>query len=185
MPSRFRPLTGYLGVERLLRAHRALALTAVVLVLVHVAAVLLRPEPGLAVLDLRDAPPRVWAASVATLSLIALVVLGLSRRRRRPRYEGWRLGHVILANVALLATALHVLWLDNLTRYPEARTWFVVIGLAMIAAVVNRWLFRPLRSRRHRYVVDEVRRESPTAVTLVLHAAGARAYRSDPASSRG
>ena len=170
LPSRFRPLTGYLGVERLLRAHRALALAAVVLVLVHVAAVLLRPEPGLAVLDLRDAPPRVWAACVATLSLIAL--LGLSRRRRRPRYEGWRLGHVILANVAILATALHVLWLDNLTRFPEARTWFVVIGLAMIAAVVNRWLFRPLRSRRHRYVVDEVRRESPTAVTLVLHAAG-------------
>lgn len=172
LPSRFRPLTGYLGVERLLRAHRALALAAVVLVLVHVAAVLLRPEPGLAVLDLRDAPPRVWAACVATLSLIALVVLGLSRRRRRPRYEGWRLGHVVLANVAILATALHVLWLDNLTRFPEARTWFVVIGLAMIAAVVNRWLFRPLRSRRHRYVVDEVRRESPTAVTLVLHAAG-------------
>ena len=92
LPSRFRPLTGYLGVERLLRGHRALALAAVTLVLVHMAAVLLRPELGLAVLDLRRAPPRVWAASIATLSLLGLVALGLSRRRRRPRYEGWRLG---------------------------------------------------------------------------------------------
>ena len=154
------------------------------LVLVHVAAVLLRPELGPAVLDLREAPPRVWAASIATLSLLALVALGLSRRRRRPRYEGWRLGHVVLANVALLATALHVLWLDDLTRYPEARIWFVVVGLAMLAAVVHRWLWRPLRSRRNRYVVDEVRRESPTAVTLVLHAAGHQGVRVPPRSVR-
>jgi predicted ferric reductase len=79
---------------------------------------------------------------------------------------------VILANVALLTTALHVLWLGDLTRYPEARWWFVAVGLAMLAAVAHRWIWRPLRSRRNRYVVDEVRRESPTAVTLVLHAAG-------------
>lgn len=172
LPSRFRPLTGYLGVERLLRGHRALALAAVTLVVIHVLAVLLRPEIGIAVLDLRTAPPRVWAATIATLCLLGLVALGLSRRRRRPRYEGWRLGHVVLANLALLATALHVLWLGDLTRYPEARGWFVAIGAAMLLAVAHRWVWRPLRSRRNRYVVDEVRRESPTAVTLVLHAAG-------------
>ena len=172
LPSRFRPLTGYLGVERLLRGHRALAIATVVLVLVHVVAVLLRPELGPAVLDLREAPPRVWAASIATLALVGLVALGLSRRRRRPRYEGWRLGHVLLANIALLATALHVLWLGDLTRYPEARVWFVALALAMLGALAYRWLWRPLRLQRNRYVVDEVRRESSTAVTLVLHAAG-------------
>ena len=47
LPSRFRPITGYLGVERLLRSHRALALIVVGLVLAHVVAVLLRPGPGL------------------------------------------------------------------------------------------------------------------------------------------
>ena len=185
LPSRFRPLTGYLGVERLLRGHRALAIGAVALVLVHVAAVMLRPELGPAVLDLREAPPRVWAASIATLALLGLVALGLSRRRRRPRYEGWRLSHVILANVALLATALHVIWLEDLTRYPEARIWFVVVALAMLAAVAHRWLWRPLRSRRNRYVVDEVRRESSTAVTLVLHAAGHQGVPFRPVSSPG
>ncbi len=174
LPSRFRPLTGYLGVERLLRSHRALALTAVALVGLHVVAVVARPGPGLDVLDLRTAPPRVWAASVATLALVALVVLGISRRRRRPRYEGWRLAHVLLANIALLATALHVLWLEDLTRFPEARAWFVGLALLMLAALAFRWIWRPLRSYRYRYVVDEVRRASPTAVTLVLHATGHR-----------
>lgn len=174
LPSRFRPVTGYLGVERLLRNHRALALVAAALVVVHVGAVLLRPEYGPKVLDLRAAPPRVWAASVATVALLGLVVLGLTRRQRRPRYEGWRLVHVVLANVVILATALHVLWLEDLTRYPGTRVWFGGLVLAMLAAVAHRWIWRPLRSHRNRYVVDEVRQASPTAVTLVLHASGHR-----------
>jgi predicted ferric reductase len=177
LPSRFRPITGYLGVERLLRNHRALALGAVGLVLLHVLAVVLRPGIGPGVLDLRTAPPRVWAASIATLALLGLVGLGLSRRRRRPRYEGWRLGHVVLANVALLATALHILWLQDLTRFAETRSWFVVLAVAMLAAVAHRWVWRPLRSFRTRYVVEEVREASPTATTLVLRASGHRGMR--------
>ncbi|WP_076261958.1 ferredoxin reductase family protein [Intrasporangium flavum] len=174
LPSRFRPITGYLGVERLLRSHRALALVAVGLVLAHVVAVLLRPGPGLGVLDLRIAPPRVWAASIATLALLGLVTLGLTRRRRRPRYEGWRLVHVLLANVALLATALHVLWLQDLTRWDQTRYWLVALGVAMLLAVAHRWVWRPLRALRNRYVVDEVRHPAPGATTLVLRAVGHR-----------
>lgn len=174
LPSRFRPLTGYLGVERLLRHHRLLALVVVALVALHLLSVTLRPGLGWGVLDLRTAPPRVWAASTATLGLVALVALGLTRRRRRPRYEGWRLAHVLLANTVLVATALHVLWLEDLTRFPEARAWFVGLAAAMFAVLLFRWVWRPLRSLRRRYVVDEVREASPTAVTIVLHAAGHR-----------
>jgi predicted ferric reductase len=180
LPSRFRPVTGYLGVERLLRNHRTLALAAGALVAAHVLAVIVRPENGWSTLDLRTAPPRVWAASVATLALLGLVTLGLTRRRRRPRYEGWRLVHVLLANLALLATALHVLWLEDLTRFPEARLWFVALAVAMLLALGHRWVWRPLRSYRNRYVVDEVRQASATAVTLVLHAKGHRGMRFRP-----
>ena len=156
LPSRFRPLTGYLGVERLLRGHRALAIAAVALVLVHVAAVLLRPEPrARRCSTCGTAPPRVWAASIATIALLGLVALGLSRRRRRPRYEGWRLGHVVLANVALLATALHVLWLGDLTRYPEARVvvrrrrrWPCCRRRPPLALAATALAPQPLRGRR-------------------------------------
>src|SRR6478735_5989889 len=161
LPSRFRPVTGYLGVERRLRNHRALALAAVALVVAHVVVVVLRPGPGIALLDLRVAPPRVWAATIATVGLVGVVALGLSRRRRRPRYEGWRLVHVLLAHVVLLATALHVLWLDDLTRFSSARLWFEGLALLLVLAFVHRWVWRPLRSYRNRYVVDEVRHVSP------------------------
>ena len=172
LPSRIRAVTSYLGVERLLRSHRFLALLVVGLVLAHVGFVLMRARAGFGVLDLRSAPPRVWAASIATLALLAMVPLALSRRRRRPRYEGWRLVHVGLASVVLVGSALHVWWLRDLTEYGPGATWFTVLAAVMVTLLGYRWLWRPLRARRNRYVVDEVRVESDTAVTVVLHAVG-------------
>ncbi|RYP87073.1 hypothetical protein EKO23_07325 [Nocardioides guangzhouensis] len=180
LPSRVRALTSYLGVERLLRNHRALALAASALVLVHVVLALAHADGGPAVLDLREAPPRVWAGSTATVALALMVLLAVTRRRRRPRYEGWRLAHVVLANVVVLGAALHVWWLADLTRYRAGRLWFAVLAAVLVLVTVHRWVWRPLRARRNAYVVDEVRAESPTAVTVVLHADGHRGLRFRP-----
>ncbi len=172
LPSRIRALTSYLGVERLLRSHRALALVVVGLVLAHVTFVVVKSDAHLGVFDLRTAPPRVWAGTSATLALLLMSVLAISRRRRRPRYEGWRLAHVVLANVVLLGTALHVFWLSDLIDYGAGRIWFSLLAGVMVLLSLHRWVWRPLRSRRNVYAVDEVRVESDTAVTVVLHAVG-------------
>ena len=172
LPSRLRTVSEALGIERLLRSHRALAVIGTALALGHAAAAVAHAPHGLLILDLRTAPPRVWAACAATLSLIAIVVLGLTRRRRRPRYEGWRLVHILLANIAVVGTTLHVIWLNDLTRTPVARAWFLV--LLLVVALVNghRWIHRPWRAKRTPYTVEEVRRETASAVTLVLRAEG-------------
>lgn len=172
LPSRVRIFTLYLGVERLLRSHRALALVALGLVSAHVGLVLARSEEGPALLDLRSAPPRVWAGTIATVALVLMVCLAVSRRQRRPRYEGWRLAHVLLANIVLAGSALHVLWVSDLGSRGAGQAWFLALTVVLLVLSLNRWLWRPLRSLRKRYVVDEVREESPTAVTVVLHAVG-------------
>ena len=174
LPSRVRMITSYLGVERLLRQHRLLALVGSGLVLAHVLFVVIHSDAGLGVFALGGAPPRVWAGTSATAALILMVVLGVTRRRRRPRYEGWRLVHVLLANVVLFGSALHVYWLADLTRYSAARNWFLVLGWSVVALSCHRWLWRPLRARRHSYLVEEVRESTPSTVTLVLRANGHR-----------
>lgn len=174
LPSRIRLITSFLGVERLLRHHRALALTGSTLVLAHVVFVLLHSKKGLRIFDLGEAPPRVWAATSATVALVLLVVSGLTRRRRRPRYEGWRLVHVILGNVVLVGSVLHVYWLHDLTRYRAGRTWFWCLIACVVGLSVHRWVLRPLRSRRNLYVVEEVRAETPSMVTVALRASGHR-----------
>jgi predicted ferric reductase len=171
LPSRLRAITSHLGVERILRQHRLLAVVAALLVVGHVVFVLLHDPEGVGVLDLRDAPPRVWAASVATVALLAQVGLALSRRTRAPRYEGWRLAHVVLANVVMATAALHVLWLRDLTAYGPARWWLLALGAVMVGVTAYRWVWRPLRAQRRAYVVDEVR-GGPGATLVSLHARG-------------
>ncbi len=170
LPSRLRTITSYLGVEKVLKSHRLIALVAMGLVVAHIVFVFV--QTGFGVLDLRSAPPRVWAASAATLALLAMVPLAITRRRRRPRYEGWRLAHVVLGNIVLFGTALHVFWLHDLTTYGPAAAWFAALLAGLVVLTGYRWVWRPWRSHRAAYVVDEVRVESDTAVTLVLHAVG-------------
>ena len=146
LPSRLRSLSIHLGIETLLRSHRAIALTAGVLVLLHVALVVVADPSGPAVLDLRSAPPRVWAGSTATFALLGLVVLAVSRRRRRPRYEGWRLVHIALATVVVLGTALHVWWLHHLVTDAVMALWFATLALLLLAVLAYRWAWRPLRA---------------------------------------
>jgi predicted ferric reductase len=172
LPSRLRRLSVGLGIEMVLRSHRLVALLAVGLVLLHIAFTLLDSPRGLGVLDLRTAPPRVWAGATATVALLLIVVLAVSRRRRRPRYEGWRLVHISLGTVVLVGTALHVWWLQHLVVTPVMGAWFAVLGLGVLLLLLYRWLWRPARALRHSYVVEEVREASSSAVTIVLHAKG-------------
>jgi 3-phenylpropionate/trans-cinnamate dioxygenase ferredoxin reductase subunit len=172
LPSRVRRLSAGLGIETVLLSHRVVALLATVLVLGHVALVVVADPDRLRVLDLRDAPPRVWAGTTGTLALVLLVALAASRRRRRPRYEGWRLLHIVLATVVVVATALHVWWLHHLVSHPVLASWFGLLAAILVGLLVFRWVWRPLRARRHRYVVAEVKQAAPTAVTVVLHAIG-------------
>jgi predicted ferric reductase len=171
LPSRVRAITSHLGVERILRQHRLLAVVAALLVGAHVVFVVLHDPEGLGVLDLRDAPLRVWAASAATVALAGQVLLAVSRRSRGRRYERWRLTHVVLANVLMATAALHVLWLRDLTGYGPARWWLGALGAVMVAVTVYRWVWRPLRAQRRAYVVGEVR-GGPGATLVVLHARG-------------
>jgi predicted ferric reductase len=172
LPSRVRKLSIGLGIETVLRSHRLIALAATILVLFHVGLTVVADPRKFQILDLRTAPPRVWAGMTATVGLIALVALATTRRRRRPRYEGWRLVHIALATTVVCATALHVFWLHHLITKPLLAAWFSMLAVGMLLLLGYRWLWRPARAMRRSYVVHEVRQLSPSAVTVVLHAHG-------------
>ena len=171
LPSRVRMLTSHLGIEAVLRSHRLIALATLALVAAHVALVLSGPD-GLRLLDLRSAPPRARAAVTATATLLVLAFLAETRRRRRPRYEGWRLSHLVLASTVVVATGLHVWWLHNTVDRGPMRAWYAFLLLVVLGLLAYRWVWRPLRAVRRSYVVDEVRTVGPSAVMVALHAKG-------------
>ena len=168
--ARVRSLLSSFGVETILRIHRVVAVAGVVLVASHIVLVLLCDPRGLSIFDLGHTTWAARAAVVSTLALAAVVGLALLRKRRQPRYEGWRLLHLAMAGTVFVAAWLHVWWLHHLADYLPLAGWFAAMGAVVLAVATRRWLWLPMRARRRSYVVEEVTRVSGDAVTLEVRA---------------
>lgn len=170
--ARSRSLLSSFGIETVLRVHRVVAVSAVVLVVAHVLLVLASDPRGLTIFDLRHTTWAARAATVSTVALAGVVALALRRKRRQPRYEGWRLVHLGLAGTVFVGAWLHIWWLHHLVDDLLLAAWFLVMAVVVVGVAVRRWVWLPLKARRQSYVVESVREVSGQAVTLELRAAG-------------
>ena len=177
LPKRLRSLSRSLGIDVVLGVHRLVGLSALAFAVVHIVTVLITDPSNLALLDLTSAPPRARAAVVAGLAMLLLVATSVWRRRLIRRYETWRAVHIALAMTAVVLVALHVWWLRHLVLEPRFRWWFLALAAVVVAASLRRWVWRPLSAWQRPYVVEAVRRESPTVSTLVLKPSGHRGMR--------
>ena len=168
--ARIPSLLSSFGIERVLRAHRWVAVVAVALVLAHVVVVLVSDPRGLAILDLVHTTPAARAAITATVALLGIVALAVRRRRRQPRYEGWRLLHIVLSGAVLGGAWLHIWWLRHLGADLLFRGWLLLMGLVVVAVAGRRWLLGPVRARRRPYRVEEVVAVTDDAVTVAVTA---------------
>ncbi|MGH3477859.1 MAG: ferredoxin reductase family protein [Nocardioidaceae bacterium] len=168
--ARLRSLLSCVGIETILLIHRVVAIAAVVLVAVHIALVLASDPRGLSIFDLRHTTWAARAAVVSTVAILAVVGLALRRKRRQPRYEAWRLLHIVMATTVFVTAWLHVWWLGHLADNLLFAAWFVVMGLIVLAVVARRWLWLPVKARRRSYVVENVTAVSGDAVTLEVRA---------------
>ena len=82
-----------------------------------------------------------------------------------------------LAVSVLILSGLHVWWLRHLVDVPRFRAWFAALAAVAVAVSLLRWAWRPFRAWQRPWVVDAVRRESPTVSTLVLRPVGHRGWR--------
>jgi 3-phenylpropionate/trans-cinnamate dioxygenase ferredoxin reductase subunit len=172
LPARLPWLIASFGIETVLAVHRLIALTGVVLVLLHFVAVLVVDPRGLSILDLAHTTWAARAAVTATVALLLLAVLAMRRPSRQPRYEGWRLVHNGLVAIVVVAAWLHVWLLSHLVSHFLLGTWFVASGLLLAGLAVRRWIWLPLRARKFGYVVVSARAVAGDGVTLVIQADG-------------
>ncbi|MEU4192405.1 ferredoxin reductase family protein [Kribbella sp. NPDC026611] len=172
LPARLPHLIAAFGIETILGVHRLIALIATAMIVVHLISVLFVDPRGLSILDLAHTTWAARAAITSTIALVLVVVLALRRTRRQPRYEGWRLVHNGLVMVVLVTAWLHVWFLRHLISHVAVAVWFVGSALLILALFARRWILLPLRARKHRYVVESVRRVPGDGVTLTIRAAG-------------
>lgn len=162
---RFKPLSGLLGSDVLMRTHQLFARTALLVLLLHpFFYTLWRAPPGPVDASTEQAL-RIgggsWGLTTGLLALGCLLVLVASavwRQRSDAPYERWRLMHSALA-LAVLGLGLHHTLVSG--RYAQltavAAVWWGLAGLALLSWI---WVYavRPLWQGAHPYRIEKLQR---------------------------
>ena len=168
LPSRLRSLNRAFGIESVIEIHRFLGVASAILVLAHLACVVAANPANLGLFDWGIAPGRARAAVLATVSLIALVLLAVLKRRLKLSYELWRWSHLALSVAVLLFSTAHVYLLGKTVREPAIASLYVLFVATLVVIFGYRWAWRSWFDPSTEFLVREVRRENATVSTLVL-----------------
>lgn len=163
------------GQDELARRHRLVGFTSVTLMATHIVTVTAgyagTDRTGLwaTVVSFTLTFPGMLLAVAGTLALAMVAVTSVRAARRRLRYESWHLLH-LYAYVGAGLVLPHQLWNGRaFVTSPVATVFWWGLWAAAAASILLWRVGLPIwRSLRHRLVVTEVRRESPTVTTVVM-----------------
>jgi len=169
--ARFRLLTAPFGIDIIYYFHRQVALLMLLLVLAHLLT-LLSVEPLLVYLFKWPGDPVVWTGTGATITIIALIVTALARKRLHIAYETWRRFHAGAAIVAVLLTLAH-LW--SVSYYsgvsPHSGLWITLaVGWLLLTLFVR--LVKPLWQMARPYQVKTVTAQQGNSWSLTIEPVG-------------
>ena len=128
-----------------LAVHQVLGVVALALVLAHVGALMiLAPDDALFAMS-PDGPTRARMALIATIALLAVVLLGLLRRRLPLRGATWRILHAFLATLVIILGFGHAILTDGAL---DGAGTAVLLGLGALAlgAVAAAYVARTRRA---------------------------------------
>ncbi len=169
------------GMDNILQFHRQVGIFALLLVLIHPAAMFIaNPDYLFIYID-----PRVNFLRTAVLGFIVaatlfLVTSSLWRPSFRLSYEQWRLLHGILFILIIAGGLGHAVLVNNYF----AQDWKQIVlaslvGFALLLVIESR-LLRPLRMLRRPWRVIEAKPETGQATTLVFDAEGHNGMKFQP-----
>lgn len=154
------------GLDRLMRFHRTMGITAGVLLVAHPVLMTASGEPEL-LTELFVAWP-IQLGRIAVLVLFTTVVVSVRRTALRIPFERWRFWHNVGAVSVLFLAFAHSFFVEGGIHTSLGR----VFWSALAAAAVAGWSYRYLREwhEHHagRYIVARVVPETRTTWTLVL-----------------
>lgn len=168
LPSRIRSLNRAFGIENIIDLHRFLGIVTTSLVLLHLACVVASDPTNTALLNFLEAPGRAQNAVVATVGLVAIVLLAILRRKFDLSYEFWRTTHIGLAVLILVTSAAHIVLLNQLMNDPTFALVLTLLAVAVVLVFAYRWIWRNIYDQSTEFLVRDVRLENPTVATLVL-----------------
>ncbi len=172
LTARFQNATAPFGIDIIYYFHRQTSIVALLFLLAH-PVLLFIAAPHMLILLWPPYTPWHLAAGIGSfLAMIALMVTSLARKQLGIEYDNWRLGHVLLAVIAVVLGALHIVGVGHYVEIGWKRALWGLIGVSCLGAFAYVRLYNPARQLRRPYRVTELIEERGSAWTLVLRPEG-------------
>jgi len=151
---RFGPVTGRLGIDKIMAFHKIAAWWVLLALLLHPVFYVLPtwledPELGLRRLVAYHVLPQ-YRTGVIALGALALLVVSSALRDRLPvTYEAWRASHVVLGVVAAGMGIHHALTAGRFSALGAINAWWWVVGgaLVLVMGTLYGWRWAALHRR--------------------------------------
>lgn len=174
LAARLKILDRIFGLDRILAFHKSMAILAGCLIIIH---------PLLLAVGMRDPslllsfnwPWFYLVGKGAILVIVLIAVSSLGRKLIGLGYERWRGLHNITAVLLVVAGFLHSYLSGTDLTTPAIRVIWIILLAGAVTAYVFHKIINPIRQRKHRYTVTEVRQEAHDVWTIRLHAPGTSA----------
>ncbi len=153
------------GLDIILRFHRAMAIFAVFLLLIH-PLLLSAGSRGFSLLYGLDVSPFIWTGRGVLILLLIIIFISMYRVTIRMDFQRWLRVHSTLAIIILLGGFIHSFFTGmDFEKFPMKVIWILLLAQAMFFYVYHR-KFRLKRLHRSVYQVVDVVQESHNVYTL-------------------
>ena len=173
LASRFKWIERPFGMDMVIRFHKAAAVVAITLLLLHPPLVALGSYHW-QLLNGLDIRWPVWLGRIAMLALLINVGTSLWRSRLNIKFESWRSLHNLLGIVILSVGFVHSYRIGgDLSALPMRAFWILAFASTAAVYIFHRSL-RPVLLRRHQFSVTRIRQETPRVWAVQLEPMGDR-----------
>jgi predicted ferric reductase len=178
--ARYRRITSPYGIDVVYHFHRQISLVAFGLILAHPLILFITRPETIALLNVFTAE---WRARLGVFSLLALALLiatSLWRQEMRLNYEPWRIGHGILATLAVTLAMGHVILVGYYVGVPWARAVWLTLGVIWIGSLFFIRVIKPIQMFRRPYTIESVRPEKGNTWSVRIKPDGHKGFSFKP-----
>ena len=178
--SRYKRMKAPYGSDIVYYFHRQISLVAFALVLAHPIILFIRDTSTISLLNLINAPWRARAGVIGAICLLLVIVTSLWRQKLKIHYDEWRIGHGILATLAVALSMGHIIGVGNYVNVLWKRELWIGYGIFWVGLLAYTRIIKPWSELRRPYLVEEVSPERGNAWSLTIRPDGHRGISFQP-----
>lgn len=170
LTARFRHVTAPFGTDIIYYFHRWAAVGGMALLIGHYMILRWHDAAALGPANPLDAAWQMTAGRAALVLFALLIITSIGRKQLRLEYDGWRIGHSVMAVTAVVLAIGHIQGVGHYTHASaKGLVWLgYSVGWLLVVGYIR--VFKPMRLMKNPYRVAGVREERGSSWTLTLEA---------------